>query len=303
MIDFFFFFFFDEETDTTVPVSVDDIDIDFNEELEFFFNDKVRKVWHKQEQEWYLSIVDICQVLTDSVDGRKYWNKLKQRLSEEGNETVTKCHQLKMKASDGKMRKTDCATIEQLLRIVQSIPSKKAEPFKLWLAQVGRERLEEIADPELAISRTIETYRHKGYSEDWINKRMAAIQARKELTDEWNRAGISSGTNYATLTDILTHSWSGKTTREYKEYKHLHKENLRDNMTSIELALNQLAELSTTLISKSKNPQGFSEVRVVTHEGGSIAGNARKELEEKLGDTVISPLNASDPALLDTKLK
>lgn len=203
----FFFFIFDEEANTTVPVEAD---VENDEELEFFFDDKVRKVWHKQEEEWYFSVVDVCQVLTDSADGRKYWNKLKQRLKEEGNETVTNCHQLKMKASDGKMRKTDAANTEQLLRIIQSIPSKNAEPFKLWLAHVGRERLDEIADPELAFERMIRTYRQKGYSEKWIERRLEAIDHRKELTATWNEAGIKSSREYASLTDTLTHEWSGK---------------------------------------------------------------------------------------------
>ena len=196
-----------------VPVEAD---IEVDEELEFFFNEKVRKVWHKQKEEWYFSIVDVCQVLTDSADGRKYWNKLKQRLIAEGNETVTNCHQLKLKARDGKMYKTDVANTQQLLRIIQSIPSKKAEPFKLWLAQVGTERLEEMADPELAFERMIRTYRQKGYSESWIERRLATIKSRKELTDTWDQAGIKSNQQYAALTDTLTHEWSGKHVKEYK---------------------------------------------------------------------------------------
>lgn len=295
-VDIFFFFIFDEEANTTVPVEAD---IEKDEELEFFFDEKVRKVWHKQEGEWYFSIVDVCQVLTDSLDGRKYWNKLKQRLKSEGNETVTNCHQLKMKAADGKMRKTDCASTEQLLRLIQSIPSKKAEPFKQWLALVGKERLDEIADPELAFERMIRTYRAKGYSEKWIQERLRGIDVRKLLTDEWARTGAKDTRDYAALTNILTHAWSGKTVKEYKEFKHLHKENLRDNMTNIELALNQLAEVSATALSKAKNPSGMSETKRVAHEGGSIAGNARKELESKLGKSVISPLNAEEPNLLD----
>lgn len=295
----FFFFLYDEETGTTVSVPVDDEDIENDEELEFFFDDKVRKVWHKQQEEWYFSIVDVCQVLTDSADGRKYWNKLKQRLKEEGSETVTNCHQLKMRASDGKMRKTDAANTEQLLRIIQSIPSKKAEPFKMWLAQVGKERLDEIADPELAFERMIRTYRQKGYTDAWIQQRLRSIDIRKELTDEWRRSGIEAPNEYAALTSILTQAWSGKTVKSYKEYKGLHKENLRDNMTNVELALNQLAEVSATMLSKSKNPKGFHQSKGVAVEGGSIAGNARKELEEKLGRSVISPSNASDPLSLD----
>ena len=293
----FFFFVFDEEANTTVPVEAD---IENDEELEFFFDDKVRKVWHKQQEEWYFSIVDVCQVLTDSADGRKYWNKLKQRLLEEGNESVTNCHQLKMKSrKDGKMYKTDAVTIEQLLRIIQSIPSKRAEPFKLWLAQVGRECLEEIADPELAYERMIRTYRQKGYSERWINRRLETIDQRKKLTATWDDAGVKSGKEYASLTDTLTYEWSGKHVKEYKSFKRLHKESLRDNMTDAELALNQLAELSATLIAQTQKPKGYSETKRSVIDGGSIAGNARRELEAKLGRSVISPFNASTPELLD----
>lgn len=296
-MDIFFFFVFDEDTDTTVPVAVEDIEN--SEELEFFFDDKVRKVWHKQEEEWYFSIVDVCQVLTDSPNPQTYWRVLKKRLIAEGNETVTNCNALKMKAADGKMRKTDCASTEQLLRIIQSIPSKKAEPFKQWLALVGKERLDEIADPELAFERMVRTYRAKGYSEKWIQERLRGIDVRKLLTDEWTRTGAKDTRDYAILTNILTRAWSGKTVKEYREFKHLHKENLRDNMTNIELALNQLAEVSATALSKAKNPSGMSETKQVAHEGGSIAGNARKELESKLGKSVISPLNAEEPNLLD----
>ena len=279
---------------------MEDLDIEKTEELEFFFDDTIRKIWHKQEEEWYFSVVDVCQVLTDSADGRKYWNKLKQRLTAEGSELVTNCHQLKMKSpKDGKMYKTDCASTEQLLRIIQSIPSKKAEPFKLWLAQVGKERLDEIADPELAFERMIRTYRAKGYSEKWIEQRLHAIDVRKLLTDEWKRAGVEEHRDYAALTSILTKSWSGKSVKEYKEFKGLHKENLRDNMTNIELALNQLAEVSATAISQAKNPKGFSQTKETVIEGGTIAGNARKELEERIGRSVISPLNAQSPQLLD----
>lgn len=269
------------------------------QDFEFFFDDKVRKVWHRQEEEWYFSIVDVCQVLTDTPNPRKYWSVLKTRLKQEGNETATNCSQLKMKATDGKMRKTDCATTEQLLRIIQSIPSPKAEPFKLWLAQVGKERLDEIADPELAFERMIRTYRAKGYSEKWIQERLRSIDIRKQLTDEWYRSGIREGKDFAALTSILTQAWSGKSVKEYKAYKGLHKENLRDNMTNIELALNQLAEVSATALSKAKNPNGLSESKTVAHEGGSIAGNARKELEEKLGKSVTSSLNANNAPLLD----
>ncbi len=289
---------YDDETDTTVPVSVDD-NIETSEELEFFFDDKVRKIWHRQQEEWYFSIVDVCQVLTDSADAATYWRKLKQRLKAEGNETVTNCHALKMKASDDKMRKTDCATTEQLLRIIQSIPSKKAEPFKQWLAMVGKERLDEMADPELAFERMVNMYRQKGYSDKWIEQRLHAIDVRKQLTDEWKRAGIDKRPQYAALTNVLTKSWSGKTVTEYKAYKGLHKENLRDNMTNIELALNQLAEVSATAIAQVTNPKGFEQTKGTVIDGGTISGNARRELEDRIGRSVISPLNAQEPILLD----
>jgi len=295
-----FFFFFDEETDASIPVSVDELNIDNEEELEFF-NNGIRKVWDRQKEEWYFSIVDVCRVLTDSADGRKYWNKLKQRLIKEGNETVTNCHQFKMPAADGKMRLTDCATTEQLLRIVQSIPSKKAEPFKLWLARVGSERLEEMADPEKAIDRGFDYYRAKGYSEEWIKQRMQGKSIREELTDEWRRSGIENPKDYAILTNLLTVAWSGKSIQSYKQYKGLHKENLRDNMTDLELTLNQLAEVSATAISKAKNPKGMAQSKEVVLDGGSIARNARIELEKKLGQSVISPTNASNPSALDTR--
>ncbi len=273
---------------------------DFDEQdLKFFFNDNVRKVWHKQQEEWYFSIIDVCTVLTDSTDSRKYWNKLKQRLLNEGNETVTNCHQLKMRATDGKMRLTDCASTEQLLRIIQSIPSKKAEPFKQWLALVGKERLDEMADPEKAMDRAVSYYKAKGYSDAWITQRLRSIEIRKEMTDEWQRSGISSNKEYAALTNILTQAWSGKTVQQYKQFKGLHKENLRDNMTNTELALNLLAEVSTTELSKNANPQGFSQSKDIAKTGGSIAGNARKELEKQLGRSVISPANATTPKRLD----
>lgn len=299
VIVFFFFYFYDEETDSTVQVPVENVE-DFNEQdLEFFFNDKVRKVWHKQQEEWYFSIIDACTVLTDSIDGRKYWNKLKQRLKEEGNETVTNCHQLKMHATDGKMRKTDVANIEQLLRIIQSIPSKKAEPFKQWLAIVGKERLDEMADPEKAMDRAVSYYKAKGYSDAWITQRLRSIEIRKEMTDEWQRSGIKNHQEFAALTNILTHAWSGKTVQQYKQFKGLHKENLRDNMTNTELALNLLAEVSTTELSRNANPKGFSQSKEIAKTGGSIAGNARKELEKQLGRSVISPTNATTPKYLD----
>ena len=294
---------FDSETDKSVIVDIDLTNISDDRELEFFFDDTVRKIWHKQEEEWYFSIVDTCGVLTDQESARSastYWAVLKKRLKEEGaDELLTNCKQLKMKASDGKMRKTDVANTEQLLRIIQSIPSKKAEPFKQWLALVGKERLDEIADPELAFERMINTYRQKGYSEKWIEQRIHAIDVRKLLTDEWKRAGIEDSRQYATLTNVLTQAWSGKSVSEYKAYKGLHKESLRDNMTNIELALNQLAEVSATAIAQAKNPQGYSETKGTVIEGGTIAGNARKDLEERIGRSVISSLNAQIPNLLD----
>ncbi len=299
MIIFFFFYFYDEETDSTVQVPVENVE-DFDEQdLEFFFNDKVRKVWHMQQEEWYFSVIDVCQVLTESTNPKNYWNMLKARLRDEGNETYTNCVRLKMRATDGKMRLTDCASTEQLLRIIQSIPSKKAEPFKQWLALVGKERLDEMADPEKAMDRAVSYYKAKGYSDAWITQRLRSIEIRKEMTDEWQRSGISSNKEYAALTNILTQAWSGKTVQQYKQFKGLHKENLRDNMTNTELALNLLAEVSTTELSKNANPQGFSQSKDIAKTGGSIAGNARKELEKQLGRSVISPANATTPKRLD----
>lgn len=299
-MNIFFFFVYDDDTNTTVPVEVPDTSSLSEQELEFFFDDKVRKVWHSKEEEWYFSIVDVCQVLTDSIDGRKYWNKLKQRLSKEGSQLVTNCHQLKMKShKDGKMYKTDCANTEQLFRIIQSIPSKKAEPFKQWLAYVGKQRLDEEIDPQIAIDRAIESYRKKGYSEAWITQRLRGIEIRKDMTNEWKRAGVSEPRQYATLTNILTAAWSGKTIQEYKKIKGLKKENLRDNMTNTELVLNALAEISTTEISKATNPKGMSGATNATIQGGNIAKNARESLERQIGHSVISPLNSNTPNLLD----
>ena len=301
-MNIFFFFVYDDDTNTTVPVEVSDTSSLDEQELEFFFDDKVRKVWHSKEEEWYFSIVDVCQVLTDSADGRKYWNKLKQRLSEEGSQLVTNCHQLKMKShKDGKMYKTDAANTEQLLRIIQSIPSKKAEPFKQWLAYVGKQRLDEEIDPQIAIDRAIESYRKKGYSEAWISQRLRGIDIRKEMTNEWKRAGITEPRHYASLTNILTAAWSGKTVQEYKKLKGLKKENLRDNMTNTELVLNALAEISTTEISKATKPQGLSEATDATIQGGNIAKNARESLEKQIGRSILSPLNSHTPNLLDDK--
>ena len=301
-MNIFFFFVYDDDTNTTVPVEVSDTSSLDEQELEFFFDDKVRKVWHSKEEEWYFSIVDVCQVLTDSADGRKYWNKLKQRLSEEGSQLVTNCHQLKMKShKDGKMYKTDAANTEQLLRIIQSIPSKKAEPFKQWLAYVGKQRLDEEIDPQIAIDRAIESYRKKGYSEAWISQRLRGIDIRKEMTNEWKRAGVTELRQYASLTNILTAAWSDKTVQEYKKLKGLKKENLRDNMTNTELVLNALAEISTTEISKATNPQGLSEATDATIQGGNIAKNTRESLEKQIGRSILSPLNSHTPNLLDDK--
>ena len=262
--------------------------------IQIFEEKKIRTAWNEETEEWYFSVVDAVSVLTDSADGRKYWNKLKQRLKEEGNETVTKCHQLRMTAADGKKRLTDVADTEQLLRIIQSIPSPKAEPFKLWLAQIGRERIEETIDPELTIERALETYLKKGYTREWINQRLQAIQVRKELTDEWESRGVQKGVEYAILTDEITKAWSGMTTRNYKKLKGLTKENLRDNMSTLELVLNMLAEATTTEISKVSNPKTFSENVKVAQRGGRVAGEARKNIEEETGREVITSKNAAE---------
>jgi hypothetical protein len=261
-------------------------------QVKLFEQRKVRSVWDADAGKWYISIVDAVQVLTDSVDGRKYWNKLKQRLKEEGNETVTNCHQLKLLAADGKMRMTDVADVEQLFRLVQSIPSPKAEPFKQWLAQLGRERLEEIDDPEIGIERLLEYYHRKGYSENWINQRLKSIEVRKELTDEWERRGVKKGQEYALLTDIITAGWSGMTTKQYKQFKGLKTESLRDNMTNLELVLNMLAETATTEISKERKPKTSAQNRKVAAQGGAAAQAARKSIESQTGKPVVSPLSA-----------
>ena len=247
--------------------------------IQLFEQRKVRIVWDDDAGKWYVAIVDVVAVLTDSIDAAAYWRKLKQRLKAEGNETVTSCHGLKMPAADGKMRMTDVADTEQLFRLIQSIPSPKAEPFKLWLASLGRERLEELDDPELGIDRMLEYYHRKGYSENWINQRLKSIEVRKELTDEWERRGIKRGQEFATLTDIITQGWSGMTTRQYKRYKGLKTESLRDNMTNLELVLNMLAEATTTEISKERRPRTFAANRIVAAQGGRIAGNTRREIE------------------------
>lgn len=296
------FYVYDENTSSTAPVEVSDIPELSEQELEFIYDDQVRKVWHSQEEEWYFSLIDVCQVLTESNNyqaSRNYWKVLKNRLFSEGFEPVTKCNQFKMKASDGKMRLTDCANTEQLLRIIQSIPSKKAEPFKQWLAMVGKQRLDEEVDPQIAIDRAIESYRNKGYSEEWIAQRMRGIEIRKDMTNEWRRAGITDSRQYVSLTNILTAAWSGKTVKEYKKFKRLKKENLRDNMTNTELVLNALAEISTTEISKATNPQGITEATDATIQGGNIARNARESLEKQIGHSILSPLNSNTPKLLD----
>ena len=266
--------------------------MDGKDRVQLFEDQPIRTAWDEENEEWFFSVVDVIRVLTDSADGRKYWNKLKQRLKEEGNETVTNCHQLKLLAQDGKRRSTDVANTEQLLRLIQSIPSKKAEPFKLWLAQVGRERIEETIDPEIAIERALETYAKKGYAADWINQRLQTIRARKELTDQWKTHGISENREYAILTDEVTKAWAGMSTRQYKNLKGLKKENLRDNMSTLELALNMLAEATTTELTKVQNPQGLQENRKVAREGGSVAGNARKDIEKRTGRQVIIAENA-----------
>ena len=260
--------------------------------IQLFEERKVRTVWDDEAGKWYVSIVDVIAVLTESKDAAAYWRKLKQRLKAEGNETVTNCHGLKMTAPDGKMRLTDVADVEQLFRLVQSIPSPKAEPFKLWLSSLARERLEEIDDPEQGIDRMLEYYHRKGYSENLINQRLKSIEVRKELTDEWERRGIKKGQEYATLTDIITLGWSGMTTRQYKQYKGLKTESLRDNMTNLELVLNMLAEATTTEISKERKPRTTAANRAVAAQGGRIAGNTRREIEAQTGKRIVSPLTA-----------
>lgn len=261
--------------------------------IQLFENQPIRTAWNEELEEWYFSIIDVVVVLTESKDANAYWRKLKQRLIKEGNETVTNCHALKMKAADGKRRLTDVANTEQLLRIIQSIPSKKAEPFKLWLAQVGRDRIEEIIDPELTIERALETYAKKGYPADWINQRLQTIRARKELTDEWQAHGVQKGKEYAILTDEVTKAWSGMSTRQYKNYKGLKKENLRDNMSTLELALNMLAEATTTELTKVQNPYGLEANRNVAKTGGQIAGEARMRIEKETGNPVITNQNVA----------
>ena len=270
--------------------------------IQLFEDQRIRTAWDEEKEEWYFSIVDVVGVLTDSVDPTAYWRKLKQRLKAEGNETVTNCHGLKMTAHDGKKRLTDVADTEQLLRIIQSIPSPKAEPFKLWLAQVGRERIEETIDPELTIERALETYLKKGYTREWINQRLQAIQVRKELTDEWDARGVQKGVEYAILTDEISRAWSGMSTRQYKNLKGLKKENLRDNMTTLELVLNMLAEATTTEISKQKVPATLSENIDVARAGGKVAGDARKAIETQTGVPVSTSKNAAQLSEVVTNL-
>ena len=263
-------------------------------EIKLYENRKIRSTWDDEKEEWYFSVVDVVGVLTDSEEPAAYWRKLKQRLKEEGSQTVTNCHGLKMKAKDGKMRTTNVADMQGIFRIIQSIPSPKAEPFKMWLAEVGKERIDETLDPEQTIDRALETYLKKGYSKEWINQRLQSIQVRKELTDVWENHGIKKGVEYAILTDEITKAWSGMTTKGYKQLKGLKKENLRDNMTTLEIVLNMLAEATTTEITKTMNPMGLEENKVVAKRGGSIAGNARKEIEQETGKPVITSKNAVD---------
>ena len=270
-------------------------------EIQKFEERSIRTAWDEEREEWYFSVVDVIAVLTESIYPAAYWRKLKQRLKAEGNETVTNCHGLKMRAMDGKMRVTDVANTEQLLRLIQSIPSPKAEPFKLWLAQVGRERIEETIDPEQAIDRALETYLKKGYSVDWVHQRLLSIRVRNELTAEWQTRGVEQGREYAILTDEITKAWSGMTTRQYKNLKGLKKENLRDNMSTTEIILNMLAETSTRDISAAEKPNGFSESVQIARQGGEVAGIARKALEQRTGTSVITPKNAAQLNSVVTK--
>lgn len=263
-----------------------------NEKLELYEDQPIRTAWNETEEEWYFSVVDTIRVLTDSKDPLAYWRKLKQRLISEGNETVTNCHGLKMKATDGKMRLTDVADTEQLLRIIQSIPSPKAEPFKQWMAHVASERLDQMQDPELSIEQAMMDYKRLGYSDNWINQRLKSIEIRKDLTDQWKLHNVEEGVQYATLTDIIYQQWTGKSAKEYKQFKGLKKENLRDNMTNEELVLNMLAELSTTSITKAKNPQTLGENMQCAADGGDVARVAREQLEQKTGREVVTPLSA-----------
>jgi len=260
--------------------------------IKIFEQKQVRSSWDAEEEKWYFSVIDVIGVLTESIDANAYWRKLKQRLKQEGNETVTNLHGLKMLASDGKMRLTDVADTEQLFRLIQSVPSPKAEPFKLWIAKVARERIDEIEDPEIGIDRLMETYLKKGYSKEWINQRLKSIEVRKDLTDEWDNRGMKKGREYAILTDEITKAWSGFSVKQYKQYKDLKKENLRDNMTNLELVLNMLAEATTTEISREKLPKTFEDNKHIARQGGTIAGNTRKEIESKTGKSIVTKASA-----------
>ena len=260
--------------------------------IKLFWDDKIRAIWDDEQEKWYFSIVDVIAVLTESPNPQTYWRVLKKRLKDEGNETVTNCNSLKMRAADGKMRLTDVADTEQLLRIIQSVPSPKAEPFKMWLAKVGADRLDQMQDPELSIQQAMIDYKRLGYSDNWINQRLKSIEIRKDLTDQWKLHNVEEGVQFASLTDIIYQAWAGRTTKEYKQYKGLKKENLRDNMTNEELILNMLAELSTTSITKAKNPQTLDENKQCAKEGGNVARVAKEELESKTGRQVVSPLSA-----------
>lgn len=271
--------------------------------IKIFEDKKIRTVWNDKTEEWYFSVIDVIEALTDTTNPRRYWSDLKIKLSKEGSQLYDSIVQLKMPAPDGKMRKTDVATTKQLFRLIQSVPSPKAEPFKLWIAQVAKERLDEMQDPELTIDRAMMEYKALGYSDNWINQRLKSIEIRKELTDEWKARGLEEGVQFATLTDIITKTWSGNTTKEYKKYKGLKKENLRDNMTNTELVLNMLAELSTKQISEANSPESFNEHIEIAKQGGGIARNARLELEERTGHSVISPLNAKRVLQIDNNQK
>jgi len=271
--------------------------------IKLFQDRNIRTIWDEEQEKWYFSIIDVIAVLTDSDNPRKYWSVLKTRLKSEGNQLATNCSQLKMPGTDGKMRETDAADAEQILRLVQSVPSKKAEPFKLWLAKVGNDRIDEMADPELAINRALDFYAKKGYSLDWINQRLKTIEVRKLLTDEWDKGGIKKGMEYALLTDEIYSGWAGLNARSYKRLKGLQKENLRDNMSNLELVLNMLAEVSTTEISKKESPKGLTENIKVARKGAAVAGNARREIEEKTGKSAITGKNAKELKLIDKKTR
>ena len=262
--------------------------------IKLFEQKQIRSIWSDEEEKWYFSIVDVVGVLSESVNPNNYWKVLKNRLKKEGSELVTNCNQLKLQSSDGKFYNTDVADTEQLFRLIQSVPSKKAEPFKLWLAQIGRERIDEIEDPELGFDRLMETYLKKGYSKEWVNQRLKSIEVRKDLTDEWDKRGVKKGQEYAILTDEITKAWSGLSVKQYKNHKGLKKENLRDNMSNLELVLNMLAEATTTEISKEKKPKNFVENKKIAKQGGTIAGNTRKQIEEKTGKKIVNKLNAAD---------